>query len=759
MSLVGAIGAGPIGAGPLLLSGSGSLGGAALAAASAVAVTATGSLQAGATFASAPAVAAVATGTLTNWATVTLTAPLYVGPGGLLDPEITWPYGAPVVGDVISYDPTYITIESNSEIVSTSNNCTAVVQFFDGTRQNIATVTITPLMVGYADVVSSASGHLADDTSLSGGASDTTGATGNIIAGAAFVSAAVVAAMAAAALTNWSTVTLTAPLYTGVGGILDPLGSWTNGAPGAGAVVAYDGTNVTILPNSEIVSTLPGCTFLAQWDNGGVWSTLIVTVTPGLVAYANPSTVVTGALTTAVQMAAAAMSLVVAAAPMSTRILATAAPVSNSSAAGGLTTGIQLAASLVSTTVASAALPGGAAALSGNGTDTIAVTAILATGIQAAAAAADSTSAVAILSTAILTAASAISNTSAGAALTTGELFSAAASDSSSAAGALDTAIHFIAAAIALSSAVGALSAQLNFVATAPNSVIASGQLSAQIRMSGIASSLAEASAGMTAQIEMLSAAISTVTAGAALRGTAAALQGAGQVISAAQANVTTLIQASANALSASAAAGMLSTQVEMGGDALVEASASSTLIQINWNGPVNLIRAPQPGVTLWAGPLPYGAFYQRGGARLIYAIDWEDWLGIRWAPLESVSIGQVVRPTRDMGYQFRCVFPGTTDTEEPSWVPYVGEIVGDGGAQWECEPLDSTSLIGTVVDATWTAPTGVLIAASTIVDQMTLALIDTTNASVNESFDAMCTVDTSDAQRAIGLVRIRVRA
>lgn len=114
----------------------------------------------GATLAGISRNVASARGGLTNWATVTLAGTLYTGIGGILDPNLVWPYTAPTAGSVIYYDPGYITILPNCEICSTNNNCSAAVQFFDGTNWNEVIVVVTPYNVGYAYGVARASGSL-----------------------------------------------------------------------------------------------------------------------------------------------------------------------------------------------------------------------------------------------------------------------------------------------------------------------------------------------------------------------------------------------------------------------------------------------------------------------------------------------------------------------------------------------------------------------------------------------------------------------
>ncbi len=132
---------------------------AALASAAADPSTATGDLttHSGPNMSAAAVTSAAVTSALTNFSTVTLTAPLYTGVGGILDPNF-WLDSKPGVGTVVYFDPAKLTVLPNGEFVGTSNNFTAVVQFFDGTSWATGLVVFTPLMVGYLDVFTAATG-------------------------------------------------------------------------------------------------------------------------------------------------------------------------------------------------------------------------------------------------------------------------------------------------------------------------------------------------------------------------------------------------------------------------------------------------------------------------------------------------------------------------------------------------------------------------------------------------------------------------
>lgn len=101
-----------------------------------------------------------AAGKLINFASVTLTAPLYTGIGGIFDPNVVWQFSTPIVGSVIRYDPTILTVLSNGETIWTTNTGSAEIQFNDGTNVNEVDLFVTPLMVGYARTSVSARGSL-----------------------------------------------------------------------------------------------------------------------------------------------------------------------------------------------------------------------------------------------------------------------------------------------------------------------------------------------------------------------------------------------------------------------------------------------------------------------------------------------------------------------------------------------------------------------------------------------------------------------
>lgn len=121
-----------------------------------------------------------AQGSLTNYASVVLTAPLYTGPDSIVGPNAIWSGATPVVGSRVFYDPTFITIHTDGEITSTSNNCQALAQFFTGSTWSELLIVITPNLVSYASDTTSASGALQGSDLLNAAATDTTSASGTL---------------------------------------------------------------------------------------------------------------------------------------------------------------------------------------------------------------------------------------------------------------------------------------------------------------------------------------------------------------------------------------------------------------------------------------------------------------------------------------------------------------------------------------------------------------------------------------------------
>lgn len=124
------------------------LGGAALSATGNVTAQGAANLKTQAALAGTGNVAANGAGNLltqsNGYASVTLAGPLYTGVGGILSGYANWSIQPPVVGSVVWYDPTYMTILSDGEIVGTTNNFTALAQWNTGAGWSDLVVLVTP---------------------------------------------------------------------------------------------------------------------------------------------------------------------------------------------------------------------------------------------------------------------------------------------------------------------------------------------------------------------------------------------------------------------------------------------------------------------------------------------------------------------------------------------------------------------------------------------------------------------------------------
>lgn len=371
-------------------------------------------------------------------------------------------------------------------------------------------------LIAAATIASAGTGALSTAIQLAGGAASPSTVVGTLGAVVSFAAAASSATSAAAALTNWTTVTLAAPLNTGLGSILDPH-FWEDSAPTVGTVVFYDATFITIATDGSISSTSNNCRAVVQFFDGANWALGEVIITSGLAVYADMASLATGALTTAIRLLGAANSLLSAAGTLNAQIKLSSAAQSVSAAVADLGTQILLAAGVLDDSNASGALTGSVGSLSGAAVSSSSASAFLNAQIQMAAAAADLVSAVGTLATHILFAASAVTTTSTSATLITGTQMAGAAAIASAATGALLTQIRVAGAAIELVSASGALTAQIKLLGAAVSSSAASGSLSTNTGLAAAAASISSGSGALTALVQMSAHAFSGLAAAGAL--------------------------------------------------------------------------------------------------------------------------------------------------------------------------------------------------------------------------------------------------
>jgi len=300
-------------------------------------VLTTASVLAGAASSTSNAAAA-----LTNWASVTLVAPLWTGLGGLLDPNF-WLDSVPVAGSVVYYDGTYITIQSDGEIVSTNNNCTAVVQFFDGTSWALGTVVITSGLLSYANTVSLAAGILTTAIQLAGAASDLVSASGALTTGVNLGGAATDVSSATGALTTQ----------------INLLGSMISSSLASGSLTGGSQLQGAAIETTIATGALTTSINLVQAMTSVVTATGNLSTVIQLAAAANSSTTASGslfglpaqlagnvvdnssasgALSTQISLAGPAMSLVTVIGQLNTQIPLLGAALSSAQASGTLLT-------------------------------------------------------------------------------------------------------------------------------------------------------------------------------------------------------------------------------------------------------------------------------------------------------------------------------------------------------------------------------------------------------------------------------------
>ena len=595
--------------------------------------------------------------------------------------------------------------------------------------------------------------------------------------------AATDATSATGVLTNFASVVLTAPLYTGVGSILDPNGSWSNGTPAAGDTVYYDPTNLTVTASGEFYCSESAFTALVQWlPSAGVVSEMVIIATPGFVAAATDSLVVSATLAAGIQLLAAAQALSNASGQLTTQIQAQGAAQALSSAIASLSTAIQAAANAVDEADASGTLTGtqnllAAAAESGSSVQAVLNTQIvmlgaavsltqaagaLATRIAAAANAVSISSAIGSLQSGIPVQGGAPIVSSASAVLSTGVNLGSAATSVASAIAQLLTGIQVFSNAIGDSEVSASLSAKVLLSSAAASVAAAIGALSTLIQLAGAAQNGTSASAMLSAQTRFFAAA-SDASAAAAELTTRTELAADAVIASTATVAATVGAKLAADAEALSSAAADLLTFLDPDANATAEVTATGTLgaAGSDYIHPDVMLIAPPEGFWQQDGMLPYGLRYQRVGEMLIYAIDWSEWLANRWLPRAHVVPGDIVRPTRGATAEFLCIAGGYTGFSEPRWPGGDGAEVSDGdGVVWQREPLTGESLAATIQSSTWSASSpGIgFVSPRTVNDVLVMVGIDTTQAVSGTDYDIFCTITASDGRQKIGKFRLKVR-
>jgi len=322
--------------------------------------TDTTSATAGLTTAIKPAASAAdsssAAGALTNFANVTLTGTLYTGVGGILDPNF-WVSTVPGVGTTVFYDPAHITVAPNGEISADTNNCQAVVQFFDGSQWQIGLVVIVPTMVGYLVTASAATGVLTTSIQAIAAATDLASATGALTAHITPAAAAADVTSATAALTaaiQFATgATDTATAQATLAGTQNAMASAATDVSSAGAslttAIQVAATLVDVITAAGALSTAIRLAAAGQTSSSAT-AQLQGSGPIALGAAASNAATAGASLLTQIKMGVAAADLVSIADDLSTRIqmLSAAASASGSTAALTALAGIGATASSLS---------------------------------------------------------------------------------------------------------------------------------------------------------------------------------------------------------------------------------------------------------------------------------------------------------------------------------------------------------------------------------------------------------------------------
>lgn len=361
--------------------------------------------------------------------------------------------GTPTSGAVGSY--------SNLCFQSTNTAHSGAISY-----SNLFNASITSILAGTAAAAIAASGALTTKIQAAG--------------------SALLTVAAVSALTNWATVTLTNPLYLGPGGALDP-NFWISVIPGAGSVLFYDNSKITIYPNDEISSTSNDCSAVVQFNDGIAESIGIIIITPGLVSYAHIISAAVGALNTGIQMAGAALVAAQTVADLKAAIKLAANALSVVSAAASMLTALQLNAAGAVNVSAAGSLTGGIASLQSNAQVLVQGIAGLTAKIQTAAQVIIDASALGSLSSQTMLQGAVNALTAAVGQLTTGVIFTGNASVTVTIAGVALLSTIFNGAANAVVSAMGSLLAAIQFAGTALITSSATGDLTAGIEFEGVA--------------------------------------------------------------------------------------------------------------------------------------------------------------------------------------------------------------------------------------------------------------------------------
>lgn len=375
----------------------------------------------------------------------------------------------------------------------------------------------------------------------------------------------------------------------------------------------------------------------------------------------------------------------------------------------------------------------------------------------------DLNSAAGALSTAINLAVAASNLTSASASLSTHIGFRSAASTLVTATGALTTQIQLSAAALSSTSATGILPfGQAVLVGAGNDLTTATGALSTQVKLASAASDVVSAVAALSAQIQMVAQAIDLTIASATFGiPQGAAFQSQAFDFTTAQAFLGNQASFNAVATDLTSATGQITTAIQLLSAAADVTTAAAQLgSQILFGFTPRLLTTAyfDPNLARIAGPLPYGEFSERVGDQLAFAIDWTGWLAIRWVPGALQQPGTILRPVNPNGFAYTTVNGGQSSTLEPSWPGTLGQTVNDGSIVWQCVPIDNTSLQATVSSVKWAAASQIGILGQAIKGQVALVALDLSGAIQGVDYLVTCAATFTDGETKTGKLLIKVR-
>lgn len=387
-----------------------------------------------------------------------------------------------------------------------------------GTPASVSSATgFLNALLGAAAVGSSGTGTLSTAINLAASALVTTAFQGALITSANLASDAASVTSAAAVLTNWTTVTLTAPLYTGPQGLLDPH-LWAGQTPPVvGTLVYYDANHMTVSPNGELGADVTDCSAVVQYQDANGWHEATIYFTSGLAGYVDSVTVATGAMTTAIRLLGAASVLVSAVGGLNAQIQLGGTLASVATAAASLSTAIVLAGAITDTTTAVGALAGTDSTLAGSAVVASVAAGLLNAQIRMVGAAAALVTAVGALATQIRLQAALLTSTAASGSLSAGTQLNANAAAAAAATGALLTGIKVAGAALAIVQGAGDLTTHIQLAGAAVAASTATGDLSAHTGLSGAAAAVSTAVGALSSLITLQTAAFSQTAAEGAL--------------------------------------------------------------------------------------------------------------------------------------------------------------------------------------------------------------------------------------------------